>query len=90
LAFFDFSSCHLRSALAGFGVPRRNQFWPFTCVHHAFTKEKNRERFRKNGFATLNRLLANAFGVKGLPPSPRLRRAKESLKGKTANYGSDL
>src|SRR5438876_5749587 len=32
LAFFSFSPCRLRPALAGYGVPRRNQFWPFTGV----------------------------------------------------------
>jgi hypothetical protein len=32
LAFFDFSSCRLRPALTGYGVPRRSQFWPFNDV----------------------------------------------------------
>jgi len=27
----------------------RTHFRPFICVHHSATKEKNRERFRKNG-----------------------------------------
>jgi hypothetical protein len=35
---------------------RRYQKWILKRgVHHTPTKEKNRERFRKNGFAWLNR-----------------------------------
>jgi len=32
VAFFDFSPRRLRPALTGYGVPRRNQIWPFTGV----------------------------------------------------------
>jgi hypothetical protein len=43
-------------------------------------QEIRRDITPKVGFAALNRSLAKAFGVKWLPPSPRLRRAKEALK----------
>jgi hypothetical protein len=54
LAFRDSSLVPPSSRTRGLRRAREKSFQAFTCVHHAFTKEKNRERFRKNGFATLN------------------------------------
>jgi hypothetical protein len=48
LAFFEFSSCRLRPALAGSGVPGKNSLLAVRLFSSLPTKEKNTERFRKN------------------------------------------
>jgi hypothetical protein len=48
LAFFEFSSCRLRSALAGFGVPGKNSFLAVRLFSSLLYKGKKRGAFQES------------------------------------------
>ncbi len=72
----------------------RTHFRPFIGVHRSSTKEKSRERFRKNGFAdsatlncgiveTLKRCrLRRGYGGQGSGDRPRITRMARTMRGR--------